>query len=449
MKKILIIDDDPANIQVLADILRPDYEIFFARSGSKGLQHLADGLFPDIILLDIRMPEMDGYEVLTRLQQEPEVADIPVIFITALDDAKHETRGLNMGAVDYITRPFNPAIVRSRIANHLELAQVHRESQNRYRTLFTHTADGVVVCDLKGRILEANAAMFRHSGYQREELAGMHYTQIFIQSEAKQFGQRLARIREAGSVTFESVQLARNGTECPVEVNAHLIEFSGRPAVLFFLRDISQRKAAEAELQHYREQLEEMVVRRTEELQEKDQALIELQHSLSNRRGLRNIIGQTAIAQQLIQRIETLADVGSTVIITGESGTGKELVAENLHYAGVRKNKPFVKIGCSDLSETLIESELFGHIQGAFTGALRARTGKFEAAGQGTVFLDEIGDIPPTFQQRLIRVLEERCFERVGENTPLPMQARIVAATHRDLADLVRRGTFARTCITA
>lgn len=442
MNKILIIDDDPVNIQVLTDILQPDYEIFFARSGPKALQHLADGLFPSIILLDIRMPEMDGYQVLSRIGQEPEVADIPVIFITALDDAEHETRGLHMGAVDYITRPFHPVIVRARIANHLELARTRRESQSRYRALFNHTADGVIVCDLKGRIIEANAAMTRQTGYNREELLGMDYAHTCIQAEANQVEQRMTRIREIGSSTFESMQSVKNGTEFPVEVSAHRIEFNGRPAVLFFCRDISQRKAAEAEVKHYQNHLEELVAKRTEELKEKEEALTELQHTMKNRRGVRNIIGRSLIMQKVIQRIEILADVSSTVIVTGESGTGKELVSEGLHYAGVRKNKPFVKIGCSDLSETLIESELFGHVQGAFTGAVKARIGKFEAAGQGTVFLDEIGDIPPTFQQRLVRVLEERCFERVGENTPIPMQARIVAATHQDLADMVRRGRF-------
>lgn len=442
MKQILIVDDDPANIGVLTDILKPDYEIFFARSGANALARVADGLVPDMILLDVKMPEMDGYEVCRRLKQKPETADIPVIFITALDAAENETLGLQLGAADYITRPFNPEIVRARVHNHLALAEARKESESRYRALFTNTADGVLICGFDGRIHEANAVMTSQTGYGGKDLLEMTFADTCGPAEAGQVHQLFTRIRKTGYSTFVTAQIGKDGSSRPVEVNAHRIEFNGRPSVLIFCRDITQRRAAEAELQRYRDHLEELVALRTQELREKEQTLAELQNNLKNRRGIRNIVGESRVVQQLTGRIEALADVGATVIITGETGTGKELAAEALHYAGIRGRQPYVKIGCSDLSETLLESELFGHARGAFTGAVKDRTGKFEAVGSGTVFLDEIGDIPQTFQKRLTRVLEDRCFERVGENTPIPMHGRIVAATHQDLAELVRQGRF-------
>jgi len=442
MTMIFIIDDDPANIQVLTDILKPDYEVFFARSGEKALFRLADGLAPDMILLDVKMPEMDGYEVCRRIRQTPGTADIPIIFITALDAAENETRGLQLGAADYITRPFNPEIVRARVRNHLALAEARNESESRYRALFTNTADGVMICDFDGRIREANAVMTSQTGYGREELLQMTFADTCDPAEAGKVDQRFKLIRKTGYGAFETEQIGKDGAYRAIEVNAHCIEFNGRPSVLVFCRDITRRKAAEAELQRYRDHLEELVALRTDELQEKEQTLARLQHSLKNRRGIRNFVGESAVMQRLTSRIEALADVNSTVVIRGESGTGKELVAEALHYVGVRGKLPFVKVGCSELSESLIESELFGHAHGAFTGAVKSRTGKLEAAANGTVFLDEIGDISPTFQQRLLRVIEERRFQRVGENTSIPMDARIIVASHRDLAQLVRQGRF-------
>jgi transcriptional regulator with PAS, ATPase and Fis domain len=132
----------------------------------------------------------------------------------------------------------------------------------------------------------------------------------------------------------------------------------------------------------------------------------------------------------------------TTVLINGESGTGKELVAAALHYGGVRAKAPFVKVNCSALSEALLESELFGHVRGAFTGAVVDKTGRFQKAHGGTLFLDEIGDISPAVQMRLLRVLQESEFERVGDATPIKVDVRIIAATNQSLAEKVSQGTF-------
>ncbi|GAX61394.1 transcriptional regulator [Candidatus Scalindua japonica] len=158
---------------------------------------------------------------------------------------------------------------------------------------------------------------------------------------------------------------------------------------------------------------------------------------------LHNIIGKSDTIQKVFSMIEILSDKPTTVLITGESGTGKRLVAEALHYYGKEKeNIPYVVVSCSSLSDSILESELFGHVKGAFTGAISDRVGRFEKAEGGTIFLDEIGDISDTMQLRLLRILEERVFERVGDSKTLKANVRIIAATNQDLRRKISEGKF-------
>src|SRR6266436_3030909 len=157
---------------------------------------------------------------------------------------------------------------------------------------------------------------------------------------------------------------------------------------------------------------------------------------------LRNIIGQSDQMQAVYQMIETVAEVQSTVLITGESGTGKELVARAIHDLSPRAQKPFVSINCGAFTETLLESELFGYMKGSFTGANTNRKGLFEAAEQGTIFLDEIGETTPAMQVKLLRVLQERKLRPVGATEETLVDTRVIAATNRDLPSMVAAGTF-------
>jgi len=170
--------------------------------------------------------------------------------------------------------------------------------------------------------------------------------------------------------------------------------------------------------------------------------MVELERSLKKRGQFYDIIGISDPMQRVYSLIEALADVPTTVLVNGESGTGKELVAAALHYAGSRAKGPFVKVNCSALSEALLESELFGHVRGAFTGAIADKVGRFQKAHHGTLFLDEIGDISPAVQMRLLRVLQENEFERVGESTPIKVDVRIIAASNQNLAEMVVQGKF-------
>ncbi len=155
-----------------------------------------------------------------------------------------------------------------------------------------------------------------------------------------------------------------------------------------------------------------------------------------------NLVGRSAAMKLVYQAIRRVSESQATVLLRGESGTGKELVAKAIHVAAARPKGLFVRLHCAAVAETLLESELFGHERGAFTGAVETRKGRFELADGGTLFLDEIGDIPLATQVKLLRVLQEKCFERVGGNRPIAVDVRLISATHRDLEAMVRSGTF-------
>jgi DNA-binding NtrC family response regulator len=167
-----------------------------------------------------------------------------------------------------------------------------------------------------------------------------------------------------------------------------------------------------------------------------------LRARLDEKYSFENIIGRSPEMLDVFGLVEQVAPSQASILITGDSGTGKELIAQAIHQRSPRRNAAFVKVSCAALPETLLESELFGHERGAFTGALSRRAGRFEAAAGGTIFLDEVGDIPPGMQVKILRFLQERQFERLGGNRTLTVDVRVIAATHRDLAALIREGSF-------
>ncbi len=185
-----------------------------------------------------------------------------------------------------------------------------------------------------------------------------------------------------------------------------------------------------------------LVVQRALDYQRLKTENVLLQKQLKTKYKFKNLIGDSEVMQQSFQFIEKIAATNSTVMICGESGTGKELVARAIHYNSDRRNEPMVPVNCGAIPEDLLESELFGYEKGAFTGALKTRIGRFELANCGTIFLDEIGDMSPALQVKILRVLQEHEFERLGGVKSIKVDIRVIAATHRDLEKAVKQGTF-------
>jgi PAS domain S-box-containing protein len=177
-------------------------------------------------------------------------------------------------------------------------------------------------------------------------------------------------------------------------------------------------------------------------LRNKEQHISELKQKINSQRGFSNIIGKSHRMQEIFELIRLSAASNVTLLITGETGTGKELVAKAVHEKSTRKSHPFIKINCSALPENLLESELFGHAKGSFSGAIKDKIGRFEAADKGTLFIDEVGEVSPLIQIKLLRFLQEKEFERIGENITRHADVRIVAATHRNLKMMIREGQF-------
>jgi DNA-binding NtrC family response regulator len=185
-----------------------------------------------------------------------------------------------------------------------------------------------------------------------------------------------------------------------------------------------------------------IVVDRTLNSQDLEREVRQLRAQIVQRYAFHNLIGKSPSMQEIYAKIEQVADSRTTVLVTGESGTGKELVAKAIHYNSSRRDRPFIALNCAALPETLIESELFGHEKGSFTDATARRVGQFELANSGTLFLDEIGDLSATTQAKLLRVLQEREFTRIGGVQSIKVDVRIIAATNKNLDELVRKGLF-------
>ena len=293
--RVLIADDEEAARRSLGQILTEDgYEVFLASDGEEALRLVAEQS-PDILLSDLRMPRLDGHELLTRVRQG--YPDVALVIMTAHGTIRSAVRAVQEGAEDYLTKPID-------------------------------------VEDLE-RVLER----------------------------------------------------------------------------------ILKKRRLIAETRILRERLDEKY-------------------------SFENIIGRSPEMLEVFRLVEQVAPSQASILITGESGTGKELIAQAIHQRSPRRDAPFVKVACAALPETLLESELFGHERGAFTGALARRAGRFEIAAGGTIFLDEIGDIPMGMQVKLLRFLQEHQFERIGGNQTLTVDVRVIAATHRNLAALIREGKF-------
>jgi PAS domain S-box-containing protein len=307
-----------------------------------------------------------------------------------------------------------------------------REREARVRRLVDSNIVGVMIWDLDGRIIEANDAFLDMLQYRRDDIlsGGVRWTDLTPPEWREQDERATADLKATGTVKpYEKQFFRKDGTRIAVLTGGALFDQHGNDGVAFAL-DLSQQKQAETEIRALKDQLyrENLALR-----DEVDRALM-----------FEEIIGSSPPLKTVLSRIAKVAPTDSTVFITGETGTGKELIARAVHKRSQRAGRAFVSVNCAALAPTLISSELFGHEKGAFTGATQRRLGRFEQANGGTIFLDEVGELPPDTQVALLRVLQEREFERVGGAQTIRVDVRVITATNRDLGAAVAQGSFRR-----
>lgn len=315
--------------------------------------------------------------------------------------------------------------------------------KRRYELILTSMGEGVYGLARNGHTTFVNAAAERMTGWSEADLIGevVHEYHHHSHEDGSHYPRdhcpvyqtlKDGRQRECDHEVF----WRKDGTSFPVEyVSTAIMNDNEILGAVIVFKDVSERKRNEQELKAALQQVRHL----KEQLQAENRYLmdeIQSQHNFSR------IIGQGPALSQILTQIEHVAPTDSSVLIQGESGTGKELVARAIHNASHRKNRPLVKVNCGAISPNLVESELFGHEKGAFTGALSRRIGRFELADGGTLFLDEVGELPLDIQVKLLRVIQEGEFERLGSNETLKVDVRLIAATNRRMMQMVESGEF-------
>ncbi len=415
---ILIIDDEESIRHTFSTFLsREGYQVTTASDYEAAMSLISRKDF-DFILTDILLGPHSGIDILREIKTRGVHA--PVIMITGAPNIDNAAASLRYGAFDYITKPIRKETL-LRVTKHAlqhkalldEKLFIEREN-DRYRShleaVFNSVEDGIVSVDNTMNIIEANEAFERicgispksHQWEQGSSDCARRCWKVLEEAVAKHRAVREYRMacdhrNKAQGVVVLNISPLKSGNEVPM-------------GAVMVVRDITR--------------------------------LTNLERELQERNQYHNIVGRSPQMQKIYTLLENLKDIDTTVLITGASGTGKELVARAVHYGGSRSHRPFVAVNCSALAESVLESELFGHVKGAFTGAIRDKEGRFQMADHGTIFLDEIGDISPSIQLKLLRVLENKEIERVGDATPIKLDVQVISATNADLREKVKRGDF-------
>jgi PAS domain S-box-containing protein len=307
------------------------------------------------------------------------------------------------------------AINKARLIQTIQnLFEAEREQNRRnLEAIFRSVNDAIITVDKNKQIIAANDATREICGMDPQEIVGRKFDQVKRYCAQSCY----AELKEilGTAKTIKDYRL-----ECRKQTRPHqIVTITSSP-----LRDNADKNIGTV-----------LVIRDLTRV-------AEMEGELRARYNLHNMVGKSHQMQSIFHLLDELMNTDTSVLITGETGTGKELIAKALHYGGVRAAKPMVTVNCSALPENLLESELFGHVRGAFTGASKDRVGRFQAAHGGTIFLDEVGDISPNLQLKLLRVLQEKTFERVGESTTYSVDVRVIAATNSDLKKKVGSGEF-------
>jgi PAS domain S-box-containing protein len=430
---ILVVDDDASNCELLSRRLGQNgYRISVTENGRQALALIGREPF-DLVLLDVLMPEMDGFETCEQMKSCAATREIPVIFMTALTDVVDKVRGFENGAVDYITKPFQYEEVLARIGTHLALQRLTRklqESEQRLGCVIESAMDAIVALNADGDVILFNPTSERifqcraedAIGHSVRRLLSEHLYQTFIDYVGTDASRPRPPIWVEQGVTARRMK----GEAFPVEATLSQAMANGRPLFTLILRDVQDRQNAELE----RQKLAGLNRYLQEELRVSENEVGE------------SLIGASQDLKEVMDKVQQVAPTAATVLVLGETGTGKEVIARTIHALSQRADKVMVRLNCAAIPSDLIESELFGQEKGAFTSAISRKLGRFELADQGTLFLDEVGELSQAAQSKLLRVLQEGEFERVGGTETRRVDVRIIAATNRNLSNLVTEGLF-------
>ncbi len=310
------------------------------------------------------------------------------------------------------------------------------------KSIIDNLESDVILLDKELNIVLMNRAAERTWGVHCNEVKGTSYLTLRLKSIEQGLVKNLNDVIKARkTLNVRELQLISpdNITHFLDLRCMPLVDSDGEiQGVLSVSNDVTKRVQKDIQFKESQKMLKDL----SQELDVKNEEIRQLQTALGERYCFHNLIGKSYVMQNIYNLIERVSQTDSTILITGETGTGKELVARAIHFNSLRKDEEMVAVNCAALPETLLESELFGHVKGAFTGAFRDKKGKFELADKGTIFLDEIGELSTLTQVKLLRVLQERQIERVGGEKSIGVDIRIIAATNQDLLNLIEKGKF-------
>lgn len=415
---ILLLEDNPGDARLIRelfrDIQRRSFDIVTAESFQQAHERLKERRV-DLALVDLSLPDSQGLDTFRKLAEG--YPSLPQVLLTGLNDQETAIRAVREGAQDYLLkdqvdghvliRAIDYAIERKRIQVELEAANTRlRKSTEDLHSILNQLHIGTILIDPEDRILHVSASALRLLGKNGKIPEDQPW------QDAMGFPDHdvhaLERLMQQDERKTFVVHFTPPG-HAPrwVEIDIH-DDPRDKRAKMFFLYDVTEIHTLRRQLQA----------------------------------PFHDLIGKCRPMQDVYRQIRNLSQVNSTVIIEGETGTGKELVARALHDSSSRNDKPFLAVNCAGLTESLLGSQLFGHKKGAFTGAHGDHRGFFESAQGGTIFLDEIGDMPAPMQTSLLRVLQEKEITRLGESQPRKVDVRIICATHHDLQAQVARQTF-------
>jgi len=429
-----------------------DYEWLFRKAPVMTTSIAEDGTYLDV---NDAMLERLGYELEDMVGRKPEAFATPETAERIVAELRPALR--RRGKLE--NKPFSLVTVTGEVVDCVTNAFVEYDQEGqflrtvamysefsdqaranfKYRTLYRSTPAMLHTVDGDGLLITVTDHWLSKLGFSREEVLGRPITDFMSVADQKKYadGRLKELIAEGDFNNLERQMVTKGGTTIDLIMSAisHRDESGKVDRMLVASKDVTERNRAESEL---RRTLAENARLREELERERDYLREEVNVALNFGR----IVGTSQALRRMLKRVEAVAETPANVLVEGESGVGKELVARAIHARSSRADGPLVKVNCASIPKELFESEFFGHVKGAFTGAHRDRIGRFQLADGGTIFLDEVGEIPLELQSKLLRVLQESEFERVGDDITRSVDVRVIAATNRNLEQLIVDGEF-------